>query len=87
MSSAHVAPDPQLHSGGSIDMDPASHPVPDSANGRLTPIPATSKAMYANGNGNGNGSASGVMNVVRKKLGGYVGFANLPDQVHQKSIR
>lgn len=85
--SVHVAADPQLHSGGSIDMDPASHPVPDSANGRLTPTPASKgqgNGIYANGSGSASG---GALNVVRKKLGGYVGFANLPDQVHQKSVR
>lgn len=68
-------------------MDPASHPVPDSANGRLTPTPASKgqgNGIYANGNGSASG---GALNVVRKKLGGYVGFANLPDQVHQKSVR
>ncbi|TIB60872.1 hypothetical protein E3P78_02979 [Wallemia ichthyophaga] len=28
-----------------------------------------------------------VSNIVRKKLGGFVGFANLPNQVHRKSVR
>jgi septin 7 len=27
------------------------------------------------------------INVIRKKLMGYVGFANLPNQVHRKSVR
>ncbi len=45
-----------------------------------------------NGNGNGNGSAYGQApptpsGVVRKKLGGFVGFANLPNQVQRRSIR
>jgi septin 7 len=30
---------------------------------------------------------SGVSSVIRKKLMGYVGFANLPNQVHRKSVR
>ncbi|KAK4050579.1 Cell division control protein 3 [Microbotryomycetes sp. JL221] len=28
-----------------------------------------------------------LASIVRKKLGGYVGFANLPNQVHRKSVR
>jgi hypothetical protein len=43
---------------------------------------------------NGNGTAYGAQQppltpagVVRKKLGGYVGFASLPDQVHRRSVR
>jgi septin 7 len=41
-----------------------------------------------------NGDGPGIINglppnggVVRKKLMGYVGFANLPNQVHRKSVR
>ncbi|KAG8219733.1 Septin-domain-containing protein [Butyriboletus roseoflavus] len=30
---------------------------------------------------------SGISPVIRKKLMGYVGFANLPNQVHRKSVR
>ncbi|CAO3622583.1 unnamed protein product [Cunninghamella blakesleeana] len=32
-------------------------------------------------------NASSTINVVRKKLQGYVGFANLPNQVHRKSVK
>ncbi|CAH7668681.1 Septin-domain-containing protein [Phakopsora pachyrhizi] len=35
----------------------------------------------------GQDNQSNPSNVVRKKLKGYVGFANLPNQVHRKSIR
>lgn len=40
-------------------------------------------------NGMANGSSSHVVlpPLVRKKLMGYVGFANLPNQVHRKSVR
>lgn len=48
---------------------------------------------YGNGAGsatpqyaNGQGSAP-AESAVRKKLNGYVGFANLPNQVHRKSVR
>ncbi|CAE6525325.1 unnamed protein product [Rhizoctonia solani] len=57
-----------------------------------------SSALYGNGNGNGNGTATpsgqyrdvqaaATDSAVRKKLNGYVGFANLPNQVHRKSVR
>jgi len=32
-------------------------------------------------------SAAAITPIVRKKLMGYVGFANLPNQVHRKSVR
>ncbi|KAI9462471.1 cell division control/GTP binding protein [Lactarius psammicola] len=33
------------------------------------------------------GNAPGITPIIRKKLMGYVGFANLPNQVHRKSVR
>lgn len=33
------------------------------------------------------GHTTGISPVIRKKLMGYVGFANLPNQVHRKSVR
>jgi septin 7 len=55
-----------------------------SRNGDISPNP--------NGIANGSnpvlaGHNSGVSSVIRKKLMGYVGFANLPNQVHRKSVR
>ncbi|THH33518.1 hypothetical protein EUX98_g661 [Antrodiella citrinella] len=53
-------------------------------------------AMTANGTTNLNGSSpslaqpspnGGLSPIIRKKLMGYVGFANLPNQVHRKSVR
>lgn len=32
-------------------------------------------------------AANDMRNVVRRKLTGYVGFANLPNQWHRKSVR
>lgn len=34
-----------------------------------------------------NGSSGAGAPLARKKLMGYVGFANLPNQVHRKSVR
>ena len=31
--------------------------------------------------------APGLSPIIRKKLMGFVGFANLPNQVHRKSVR
>ncbi|ORX53935.1 Septin [Hesseltinella vesiculosa] len=43
--------------------------------------------MLSNDNdSSANGTASSI-DVVRKKLLGYVGFANLPNQVHRKSVK
>lgn len=50
---------------------------------------------YSNGIPNGSTTsfgqpippATGISSVIRKKLMGYVGFANLPNQVHRKSVR
>ena len=38
--------------------------------------------QYSNGQ-----AAPPAESAVRKKLNGYVGFANLPNQVHRKSVR
>jgi len=56
-----------------------------------------SYASSRNGDANGHADdaspisagnqAAAMSNVIRKKLMGYVGFANLPNQVHRKSVR
>lgn len=55
----------------------------------------TSSGIGDNSNGAANSSSpslaplshAGLSTVIRKKLMGYVGFANLPNQVHRKSVR
>ena len=53
--------------------------------------PGTPNGDFASVNGSANGvptpSHAAVPPVIRKKLMGYVGFANLPNQVHRKSVR
>jgi hypothetical protein len=56
---------------------PASHSSALYGNGATTP-----SAQYTNGQGSVPAESA-----VRKKLNGYVGFANLPNQVHRKSVR
>ena len=51
--------------------------------------------LSPNSNGTGHngsspslpGNAPAITPIIRKKLMGYVGFANLPNQVHRKSVR
>jgi septin 7 len=55
----------------------------------------TSSGIESLSNGTPNGSApllaplnhAALSTVIRKKLMGYVGFANLPNQVRRKSVR
>jgi septin 7 len=54
-----------------------------SRNGDLSP----SANGHANASTPSLGPNAGVSSVIRKKLMGYVGFANLPNQVHRKSVR
>lgn len=77
-------------------------PVPNQANipnGKPTsPMVATSNAMTNGGTQAPQTvtskdpkaaaqAASDMRNIVRRKLTGYVGFANLPNQWHRKSVR
>jgi septin 7 len=55
---------------------------PSSRNGDLTSPNGT-----LNGSNLLSGQNTGVSSVIRKKLMGYVGFANLPNQVHRRSVR
>jgi hypothetical protein len=54
----------------------------------------TSRTTDVSANGYPNSSQPSLVpaaatpsNIIRKKLMGYVGFANLPNQVHRKSVR
>ena len=76
-------------------------PVPTQAlpNGKpASPLVATSNAMHNGGTSAPQTvtskdpkaaaqAASDMRNIVRRKLTGYVGFANLPNQWHRKSVR
>jgi hypothetical protein len=57
---------------------------------QMTESYASSGNGYANASSPSLGPSvppTGVPPVIRKKLMGYVGFANLPNQVHRKSVR
>jgi len=58
-------------------------PKPDSYSSRNGDITPNGMANASNPSLSNNGLPS----VIRKKLMGYVGFANLPNQVHRKSVR
>ena len=99
--SADIPKDSSAFDG--FDAAPArAAPVPQVPNGKPT-IPAglvTSSNPMANGQENAMPqtvasrdpkaaaqAASDMKNVVRRKLTGFVGFANLPNQWHRKSVR
>jgi septin 7 len=56
---------------------PSSPPPPVPA-----PIVSTNPKVAAQ-----QAAAADAKNIVRRKLTGYVGFANLPNQWHRKSVR
>ena len=53
------------------------------ANGQSPALPQTVSAK----NPKAAAALANDMNIVRRKLTGYVGFANLPNQWHRKSVR
>ena len=80
-------------------MSPAPLAAPPVPNGKPTmPYVERSNPMSINGQASAQTvsskdpkaaaqAASDMRNVVRRKLTGYVGFANLPNQWHRKSVR
>ena len=69
---------PQIMSGSEASASPSPNPYQNGSshgNGTMTP------------NGHNGLNGANAPNAVRKKLMGYVGFANLPNQVHRKSVR
>lgn len=44
-------------------------------------------SVTSNGASAGNGAGAAVAQQARKKLASWVGFSNLPNQVHRKSVR
>lgn len=57
-----------------------SNPIPNGSDS--APQTVTSKDPKA-----AAAAANDMRNIVRRKLTGYVGFANLPNQWHRKSVR
>ncbi len=66
-------------------------PTPQAPNGAPPPIPQTSDSRELEPNVKPAAPIVPVTNdnrnIVRRKLTGYVGFANLPNQWHRKSVR
>jgi septin 7 len=68
-----------------------------STHGRSTSAESNGAGHYASGNGNGatpvkseygaGGGSSAVKQSVKKALTSWVGFSNLPNQVHRRSVR
>lgn len=64
-------------------------PVPQSPTAQ--PLPSQTKHQDASGSDTVGAALPSTLsdnrNIVRRKLTGYVGFANLPNQWHRKSVR
>lgn len=87
--------------GSALAQPDRASPIPNGAqpNGKLaSPLVATSNAMPNGGTSAAQTvtskdpkaaaqAANDMRNIVRRKLTGYVGFANLPNQWHRKSVR
>jgi len=54
---------------------------------QYAPSPATSPPPVPGSDAGSRTAANDDKNIVRRKLTGYVGFANLPNQWHRKSVR
>ena len=101
VSPANSRPSTASPNGANAAPPNRASPVPNQAgtpNGKPTSPVATSNAMP---NGDSTApqtvsskdpkaaaqAATDMRNIVRRKLTGYVGFANLPNQWHRKSVR
>jgi septin 7 len=73
-----ASPSPPASANGAFALDQTL----SAANGQQqTPQTITAKSPKA------AAALANDMNIVRRKLTGYVGFANLPNQWHRKSVR
>ncbi|RXG42656.1 hypothetical protein VDGE_00736 [Verticillium dahliae] len=69
----------------SSNASPAASPPPQRA--AAVPAPLAAAPSAAPSASPAAQSSSDLRNIVRRKLTGYVGFANLPNQWHRKSVR
>jgi septin 7 len=58
-----------------------------SVNGDTLTANGTNKMNSSSPSLTQTGNEPAISSIIRKKLMGYVGFANLPNQVHRKSVR
>jgi len=76
---------------GSSSPPMRASPAPQVPNGAPPPVPQTSESRDLEPNFKAAAPIAPVntdnRNIVRRKLTGYVGFANLPNQWHRKSVR
>lgn len=85
---------PSLASSPAIESPVASRDSPTPSSGKESPFVERSNPISGNAQTVSSRdpkavaqAASDMKNVVRRKLTGYVGFANLPNQWHRKSVR
>ncbi|KAM9878021.1 cell division control protein 3 (septin) [Verticillium dahliae] len=75
----------RLRQHTSSNASPAASPPPQRA--AAVPAPLAAAPSAAPSASPAAQSSSDLRNIVRRKLTGYVGFANLPNQWHRKSVR
>jgi septin 7 len=66
---------------------PTRAPVPVPNGKAVSPAPEVPQSVSSTDPKVAAQQASDMRNIVRRKLTGYVGFANLPNQWHRKSVR
>lgn len=69
---------------------PASSPPEPPAGKPSSPVDQFAPETEQRSNAPATATSGGIIenkNIVRRKLTGYVGFANLPNQWHRKSVR
>jgi hypothetical protein len=71
----------------SLGTTPTSPPPPARAPPTSPDMLNGSSNYITNGTFDKDSSKNSLNNIVRRKLTGYVGFANLPNQWHRKSVR
>lgn len=81
---SRASPIPQ---NGSFNGIPASPHVERSNNMAIGPSTPSPQTVSSRDPKAAAAAASDMRNIVRRKLTGFVGFANLPNQWHRKSVR
>jgi septin 7 len=79
-----------LNENGGYHHEQEDYPSADMHQGEAMTVSrsaAGGMSVKSIGNGVGGHHEAGAAEMVRKKMGSFVGFANLPNQVHRKSVR
>lgn len=89
-STSHQRPHSSTENGYQVeDAYPAAESQIPTANvpGSHSAVAGLSIKSGINGSNSHGAGLGGAAEMVRKKMGSFVGFANLPNQVHRKSVK